>query len=81
MSLKWTSAKPTQEGWYYYRSSRMITRVIKIFTRNARYFIYNDGPMLWAEGKSVNQSLDMLIKYAKHAQFAGPIPEPEEAGE
>jgi hypothetical protein len=61
--LRWTTDKPTEPGWYYWRS-----RPVKdSFYWFAYYF---DSDTFWAGGTGVIEP--------NGGEWSGPIPEPEE---
>lgn len=79
--LEWTTAAPTQEGWYFFRSLRMSPRVIRIFTTSKNYDFGRTDTHLFAEGKGICRPLEILVRDARDPEFAGPIQEPKEAEE
>jgi len=63
--MKWTTEKPTREGWYFVRFPNAIPEVV--------YLNVGDEPdeIYWNDGDSPNDNPD-------GTQYAGPIPKPEE---
>ena len=66
--LTWTSEPPTKPGWYFVRTSRVFIVNIQRGTDD-RLEVWT-GPIRQSVGFYVNRL---------HAEFAGPIPEPEDA--
>lgn len=65
--MTWTTEKPTEPGWYWYRAREhkmWVAEVIKTHTGLRIHFEWG-----WQNLESVNRT----------SEFAGPIPMPEEA--
>jgi hypothetical protein len=64
--MRWTNIKPTQEGWYWYRTvSRLGNHCAKIE--------FDENNKLHARIMCADYFIDNL-----DGEWAGPIPEPEE---
>ena len=62
MKLKWTKEKPTKDGWYWFRHKAFNTYIAKVTC---------GGTILFGQYFNVKD-------INNDAEWAGPIPEPEE---
>jgi len=63
--MKWTKERPTQSGYYWYRSKRVFPQLVEV---------HGDGYQRWCSGTGRSR-MDRLT-----GQWAGPIAPPEEEG-
>lgn len=69
--LRWTREKPTQEGWYWYRD-KVTEPIMSLITTLDHQLVMN------AYRRYQNAFIDRLDgEYDE--EWAGPIPEPEDA--
>lgn len=66
--MKWTTERPTKQGYYWFRDENGITKIVRI------------GPSMFVHDESEDSvSLEELYSgiHPSFLQWAGPIPEPE----
>ena len=68
--MKWTTELPTQEGWYFVRSTKYPT----VF--HVAHVNIDDKGRMWIG--SMRGSHGQRLKAEANVLYAGPIPEPEE---
>lgn len=67
--MKWTTKPPTQPGWYFWRWRKSTMRVFHVAPRK-------NGRLGYGVCKG---SASCLVHDDDDEEWAGPIPEPEEA--
>ena len=77
--MKWTKEKPTKEGWYWFRHQIVLPEGCEIVKVYDRFFITGKGKKC-VLGSHMGFVLEDLYcdEDIPYAEWAGPIPEPEE---
>ena len=74
--MKWTTEIPSREGWYLYRSAGMERAFYVTQGKGSTFYA---GASKGSKGFKIKRAEDTPARYA--AQWAGPMPEPEEEGQ
>ena len=75
--MKWTTEQPTQEGWYLYRLPAMLGMERAFYVSKGKGSTFHAGSCKGSKGFRIKRVEDTPARYV--AQWAGPIPMPEEA--
>lgn len=69
--MTWTTEPPKKPGFYWVRSSKITAEVCFVFSNNGLFVsrVYNDE----------SEPLEGFISCRRGVEWAGPIPEPEDA--
>ena len=77
--LKWTKEAPSESGWYWvklfyeFSTDKRIVYVQELFSGSTGILYFTDGESIFTDGESI-----IDVEHVSSAEWAGPIPEPEE---
>ena len=73
--LKWTKEKPTESGWYWWRfEKKNVPHMVYVVWENTMRPVENDRLLILYP----NSNKEFEVE-TRGGEWAGPIPEPEEA--
>ncbi len=67
MTTPWTSEKPSQAGWYWYRSARVPAQIVDVYFNS-----FEAHDKLYAHGIGLHATRVKKL----NGQWSGPLPEP-----
>lgn len=74
--MTWTTEKPTQPGWYWYKKGRHRPFIVEIFKGEIFGYHGTDGKELIVDQNEFVRDLDSRVR-KMNGQWAGPIFPPE----